>query len=74
MDILKLKEDNFDSHDSKIYFPVEGFYGGFSYELSFTPDDKLKLTVESWRRIEDGSGQRHEITENGCVLVEEGFV
>jgi hypothetical protein len=32
------------------------------------------LVSERWSRVVGGSGQRHEITANGCTLVEAGFV
>ena len=59
--------------EPSMWFPVPGMYGGFNYELVL----KLKapkLVSESWVRIVDGSGQRHEITSKGSKLVEEGFV
>ena len=55
------------------WFPIPGMYGGFSYYL-FLEDNKLKLISESASRIVGGSGQRHEITNEGCKLLEEGFV
>jgi len=33
-----------------------------------------KQIIDSWCRIVGGSGQSHEITTDGCILVEEGFV
>lgn len=36
--------------------------------------EHAKLLCESWCRVIDGSGQRHAITSEGTVLVEEGFV
>ncbi|MEP7124480.1 MAG: ankyrin repeat domain-containing protein [Byssovorax sp.] len=57
----------------KMWFPVPGMYGGFSYELS--PEiPPARLVVESWSRVVGGSGQRHEITAEGTLLVAEGFV
>lgn len=55
------------------WFPVDGMYGGFNYRLE---DDgrEVRLVVESWSRVCDGSGQRHVITASGSVLVDEGFV
>jgi hypothetical protein len=38
------------------------------------PEDRRTLAVESWSRVVGGSGQRHHITGDGVVLVEEGFV
>lgn len=57
----------------KVYFPVPGMYGGFSYRLE-QDGVNAKLVVESWSRVSGGSGQRHEITSEGSALVAEGFV
>ena len=57
----------------RMWFPVSGMYGGFSYELS-PESPPAKLICESWSRVVGGSGQRHEITAAGTVLVAEGFV
>jgi hypothetical protein len=57
----------------KMWFPVPGMYGGFSYQLSLE-GTQAKLICESWSRVVEGSGQRHEITPEGCLLVAEGFV
>lgn len=54
-------------------FPVSGMYGGFSYEPKVADAD-VTLVAESWSRVVDGSGQRHEITTAGSQLVEKGFV
>ncbi|WP_446212932.1 hypothetical protein [Micromonospora sp. IBSANI012] len=54
-------------------FSVPGMYGGFNFTLA-VEDDRAKLTTESWMRVVGGSGQRHEITANEVILVEEGFV
>src|SRR4051812_11606454 len=61
------------AHSHEGWFPVPGMYGGFKYWF----DDSgasTKLICESWCRVVGGSGQRHEITSNGAVLVAEGFV
>lgn len=55
------------------WFPVPGMYGGFSYELNVSARP-VTLVSESWSRVVDGSGQRHEITTVGSRLVDEGFV
>ena len=55
------------------WYAVPGMYGGFAYQLTEKNGGPL-LVSESWCRIAGGSGQRHEITVNGCVLTEEGFV
>jgi hypothetical protein len=57
----------------QIWFTVPGMYGGFSYRLE-AGGVKAKLVSESWCRVAEGSGQRHEITSAGSQLVEEGFV
>jgi hypothetical protein len=55
------------------WFAVPGMYGGFSYRLeSFGVEPKL--VAESWCRVAEGSGQRHEITVEGSRLVAQGFV
>jgi hypothetical protein len=55
--------------EPEMWFPVPGMYGGFRFVLRGG-----ELEVESWIRVVGGSGQRHRITVDGCVLVEEGFV
>lgn len=55
------------------WFAVPGMYGGFDYRLSPGETGWL-LTAESWSRVASGSGQRHEITAAGALLVDEGFV
>lgn len=57
----------------RMWFPVPGMYGGFRYRLAAVGVE-AKLVSESWCRVADGSGQRHEITSAGSRLVEEGFV
>jgi len=59
--------------ESRTWFPIPGMYGGFSYWLE-GEGDQTKLVTESWCRVVDGSGQRHEITAMGRRLVAEGFV
>lgn len=56
-----------------VWMPVPGMYGGFHYWLRRGAPDPL-LVAESWCRVIDGSGERHEITPRGIVLVGEGFV
>jgi hypothetical protein len=56
-----------------VWFPVPGMYGGFSYKLHSDGVDAV-LISESWCRLSDGSGQRHEITSAGSRLVATGFV
>ena len=41
----------------KVWFPVPGFYGGFSYWFEMG-DDGVKLVAESWCRVWSGSDQR----------------
>lgn len=57
----------------RMWFPVPGMYGGFGYCLEEFGAN-AKLVVESWCRVVEGSGQRHEVTTGGCRLVAEGFV
>ena len=59
--------------ERKDWFAVPGMYGGFSYWLQ-GEGEAMKLVCESWCRVVEGSGQRHEITESGAKLLEEGFV
>lgn len=56
-----------------VWFPVPGMYGGFSYGLRSDGVDAV-LVSESWCRVVDGSGERHEITSAGSHLVAAGFV
>ena len=57
----------------KAWFPVPGMYGGFSYWFEGAGSE-LRLISESWVRIVEGSGQRHEINTAGSRLIEEGFI
>ena len=57
----------------QMWFPVPGMYGGFSYRLE-SAGVEAKLVSESWCRVVEGSGQRHQITSVGSQLVEDGFV
>jgi hypothetical protein len=56
-----------------VWFAVPGMYGGFRYRLE-DEGAGAKLVTESWCRVVDGSGQRHEILASGSRLIEEGFV
>ncbi|MBD8906050.1 hypothetical protein MZTS_04760 [Methylorubrum zatmanii] len=55
------------------WFAVPGMYGGFAYRL-VADGANARLVAESWCRVVEGSGQRHEITSAGVRLVNEGFV
>jgi hypothetical protein len=57
----------------QMWFPIPGMYGGFNYWLNLDGQN-VKLISESWWRVVEGSGQRHEITDKGWTLIEEGFV
>lgn len=57
----------------RMWFPVPGMYGGFSYWID-GEGKNAKLISESWCRVVGGSGQRHEITSKEGKLVDEGFV
>jgi hypothetical protein len=59
--------------DLRIWFPVPGMYGGFAYRL-VAEGVGAKLVSDSWTRVVEGSGERHEITSAGSQLVEKGFV
>lgn len=56
-----------------IWFAIPGMYGGFSYQLQVDGVEAV-LMSESWCRVVDGSGQRHEVTSGTVKLVAEGFV
>ncbi|MBZ5790800.1 ankyrin repeat domain-containing protein [Burkholderia contaminans] len=62
-----------DAQAGRMWFAVPGMYGGFDYALHADRDAAL-LVSSSWSRVAGGSGQRHDITANGCTLVDEGFV
>jgi hypothetical protein len=47
-------------------------YGGFSY-WGEEAESVTRLMVESWSRVVQGSGQRHVVSDQGVVLIEEGF-
>ena len=54
---------------------VRGMGGGFSYWFEFSEEDnEPKLVSESWCRMVQGSGERHEVTANGLMMTESGFV
>jgi hypothetical protein len=46
--------------------------GGFRYWIEMRAARPM-LISESWSRMADGAGQRHEVTADGATLVEEGF-
>ncbi len=77
VDALRLPELEplleYDEQADRMWFAVPGMYGGFDYALR-TDGDAAVLVSASWSRVVGGSGQRHEITADGCTLVEEGFV
>lgn len=57
----------------KMWFPVPGMCGGFSYWLD-ADGVEARLVSESWCRVVGGSGERHVVTSEGSTLVEAGFV
>ncbi len=57
----------------KVWFPIPGMYGGFSFWLERLHGSDV-LVTESWCRVAGGSGQRHLISPHGSLLVAEGFV
>ncbi len=58
--------------DPPMFFPVHGMFGGFNYCLEAIGAE-AKLVSESWSRVVDGAGKRHEITSEGSRLVAEGL-
>src|SRR5687768_12868563 len=62
------------SEETAAWFPIPGMYGGFKYWLEERDEATPTLICESWSRIVDGSGQRHEIDAKRSRLVDEGFV
>jgi hypothetical protein len=56
-----------------VWFCVPGMLGGFSFWL-VQGGAEPQVVVESWSRIESGSGERHRITRSGFELIEAGFV
>ncbi len=57
----------------KLWFPIPGMYGGFSFWLERVHGSDL-LVTESWSRVAGGSGQRHIVSPHGSLLIAEGFV
>ena len=57
---------------TRAWFRVPGMYGGFRYWFEWQ-GDHAKLVSISSSRVAGRSGQRHEITVEGCKLVAEGF-
>jgi hypothetical protein len=55
-----------------MWCPIPGMYGGFRVTLMRGGDDPL-LETSSVCRVAGGSGQRHEITPEGYLLVEAGY-
>ena len=56
----------------RFWFAIPGMNGGFAYMLERSGSE-AKLVAESWSRMWEGSGERHEITASGATLVESGF-
>lgn len=59
--------------EPRMWCPIPGMYGGFSFWLSDVGPD-AKVVSESWCRVAPGSGQRHRVTPKGSQLVASGFV
>lgn len=74
LELPKLDATTVTQLNVRTYFPVPGFYGGFSYSFQRGNNNHLEMVTESWCRICGGSGQRHVITPQTTTLVEEGFV
>lgn len=74
LEMPKLDADTIKPLGEHTYFPVPGFYGGFSYWFQRGEDKRLEMVTESWCRVCGGSGQRHTIMPQSTTLVESGFV
>lgn len=61
------------SEKRRHWLDIPGMAGGFKYWFE-GEGAETKLFAESWCRMVDGSGERHEITAEGSRLVAEGFV
>lgn len=59
------------SYSCKAWLPVPGMHGGFSYQLIDDSPLEPKLRVSSWSRVVGGSEQRHEVTPDGSVLLDD---
>lgn len=59
--------------EPRMWFAVPGMYGGFHFWLEVEEGGPV-LISESWCRVSEGSGQRHEIRNGSAQLVDEGFV
>ncbi len=57
----------------RIWFPIPGMYGGFSYWLDKVSGNPVIVT-NSWWRIVGGSGECHVVSPHGSLLVSKGFV
>jgi hypothetical protein len=71
--LLPELEPPLEHEPQSVWFAIPGMYGGFSYQLRSDGVEAV-LVSESWCRVVDGSGQRHEVTSAGSKLVAEGFV
>ena len=58
--------------DPPMFSPVRGMFGGFNYCLEAVGPE-AKLVSESWSRLVDGAGKRHEIMYEGSRLLAEGL-
>ena len=61
------------SPNAKMWFTVPGMAGGFNYWFE-SEGYAAKFVSESWCRVVQGSGERHEIDHRGLQLVASGFV
>ncbi|MEO1348359.1 MAG: ankyrin repeat domain-containing protein, partial [Cyanobacteria bacterium J06635_15] len=59
--------------DPGMYCSIPDMYGGFRYWFSETGTNAMLMT-ESWCRVVDGSGRRHQVTAHGSQLMDQGFV
>lgn len=56
-----------------VWMPVPVMFGGFDYWLE-RGGPSPHFVSESWFRVVDGSGERHEVSPKGLTLVDADFV
>ncbi|MBL1080118.1 ankyrin repeat domain-containing protein [Nocardia sp. 2] len=62
-----------ESPQPQMWCPVPGMYGGFDIVLQ-TTTGHTELLVESWSRVNGGSGREHHVTTTGYRVISQGFV
>ena len=60
--------------DCTCWCTVRGMAGGFHYWFEYGKDKEPKLVSESWCRVVQGSGERHEVTADSIKMTARGFV